>query len=110
MVVNNKIAELEEPVKIKALQLETYQLATLAIGFVLVIAVCIVMLVCSQRKREKLKELVARESARNEMITQWTKKIIIEKQQMADLSEPLVITIRNSTYRTAVLKLYIFVF
>jgi len=48
------------------------------------------MLVCSQRKREKLKELVARESARNAMITQWTKKIIIEKQQMADASEPLV--------------------
>lgn len=76
--------------KIKAFQLQTYQLAALGISFVLVIAVCIVMLVCSQRKREKLKELVARESARNEMITQWTKKIIIEKQQMADASEPLV--------------------
>lgn len=47
------------------------------------------MLVCSQRKREKLKELVARESARNAMITQWTKKIIIEKQ-MADANEALV--------------------
>lgn len=82
--------ELEEPVKIKALQLETYQLAALTIGFVLVITVCVIMLVCSQRKREKLKELVARESARNAMITQWTKKIIIEKQQMADASEPLV--------------------
>lgn len=77
--------------KVKAfMQLQTYQLAALAISFVLVIAVCVVMLVCSQRKREKLKELVARESARNEMITQWTKKIIIEKQQMADASEPLV--------------------
>jgi len=78
-------------VKIKAfMQLQTYQLAALAISFILVITVCIIMLVCSQRKREKLKELVARESARNEMITQWTKKIIIEKQQMADASEPLV--------------------
>ncbi|VVC24470.1 Hypothetical protein CINCED_3A009612 [Cinara cedri] len=87
------VDELEEPVKIKALQLQTYQLAALAIGFVLVIAVCVVMLVCSKRKREKLKELVARESARNAMITQWTKKIIIEKQQMADASEPLLMPV-----------------
>lgn len=88
---NDGISELEDPVKVKAfMQLQTYQLAALAVSFVLVITVCIIMLVCSQRKREKLKELVARESARNEMITQWTKKIIIEKQQMADASEPLV--------------------
>jgi len=86
----NVSAELEDPIKIKAFQLQTYQLAALGISFVLVIVVCVIMLVCSQRKREKLKELVARESARNAMITQWTKKIIIEKQQMADASEPLV--------------------
>lgn len=85
------------------MQLQTYQLAALAISFVLVIAVCVVMLVCSQRKREKLKELVARESARNEMITQWTKKIIIEKQQMADASEPLVNTRNVQRYRVKLL-------
>lgn len=83
-------AELEEPLKVKAFPLQTYQLAALAVFFGVVIAVCVVLLVCSQKKRKKLKELVARESARNEMITQWTKKIIIEKQQMADVSEPLV--------------------
>uniref|UniRef100_A0A2S2Q3V2 receptor protein-tyrosine kinase n=1 Tax=Sipha flava TaxID=143950 RepID=A0A2S2Q3V2_9HEMI len=83
------VNELEDPVKIKAFQLQTYQLAALGISFVLVIAVCVAMLVCSQRKREKLKELVARESARNAMITQWTKKIIIEKQ-MADANEALL--------------------
>lgn len=90
-MVNGNISELEDPVKVKAsMQLQTYQLVALAISFVLVIGVCMIMLVCSQKKRQKLKELVARESARNEMITQWTKKIIIEKQQMADASEPLV--------------------
>ncbi|XP_060838222.1 fibroblast growth factor receptor homolog 1-like isoform X2 [Rhopalosiphum padi] len=87
------VDELEDPIKIKAFQLQTYQLAALGISFVLVIIVCIIMLVCSQRKREKLKELVARESARNAMITQWTKKIIIEKQQMADASEPLLMPV-----------------
>ncbi|XP_025199425.1 fibroblast growth factor receptor homolog 1-like isoform X2 [Melanaphis sacchari] len=87
------VDELEDPIKIKAFQLQTYQLAALGISFVLVIFVCIIMLVCSQRKREKLKELVARESARNAMITQWTKKIIIEKQQMADASEPLLMPV-----------------
>ncbi|XP_026814661.1 fibroblast growth factor receptor homolog 1-like isoform X2 [Rhopalosiphum maidis] len=87
------VDELEDPIKIKAFQLQTYQLAALGISFALVIIVCIIMLVCSQRKREKLKELVARESARNAMITQWTKKIIIEKQQMADASEPLLMPV-----------------
>ncbi|XP_050053861.1 fibroblast growth factor receptor 4-like isoform X1 [Aphis gossypii] len=87
------VDELEDPIKIKAFQLQTYQLAALGISFLLVILVCIIMLVCSQRKREKLKELVARESARNAMITQWTKKIIIEKQQMADASEPLLMPV-----------------
>ncbi|KAL4112399.1 hypothetical protein QTP88_016198 [Uroleucon formosanum] len=87
------VDELEDPIKIKAFQLQTYQLAALGISFVLVIFVCVIMLVCSQRKREKLKELVARESARNAMITQWTKKIIIEKQQMADASEPLLMPV-----------------
>jgi hypothetical protein len=47
------------------------------------------MLVCNQRKREKLKALVERESARNAMIIQWTKKIIVEKQ-MADAHEALL--------------------
>ncbi|XP_050546487.1 fibroblast growth factor receptor homolog 1-like isoform X2 [Daktulosphaira vitifoliae] len=88
------VDELEEaPVKVQALQIHTYHLASLGVGFLFVISVCIALLVCSQRKREKLKELVARESARNAMITQWTKKIIIEKQQMADASDPLLMPV-----------------
>lgn len=39
----------------------------------------------------KLKDLVIRESAKSEIIIQWTKKIIVEKQKnVANQSETLV--------------------
>lgn len=41
--------------------------------------------------REKLKKLMALETARAAVVTQWTKKVIIEKSHSDNVSEPLVI-------------------
>ncbi|ENN77791.1 hypothetical protein YQE_05762, partial [Dendroctonus ponderosae] len=43
--------------------------------------------------REKRQKMIAIESARSAMITQWTKKVIIEKMtNTEDVSEPLTVT------------------
>jgi hypothetical protein len=43
--------------------------------------------------REKMKKLLAIETARAAVVTQWTKKVIVEKQNLANAQntqEPLV--------------------
>jgi hypothetical protein len=43
--------------------------------------------------REKMKKLLAIETARAAVVTQWTKKVIVEKQSLAsaqNTQEPLV--------------------
>lgn len=67
-----------------------YYLVVLGISFVSIILVYVIIIVCCQKEKTELLELVARQSDRNEMITEWTKKIIIEKLQITDESESLV--------------------
>jgi len=80
---------LEVPKK-KDFELKVYYLVALGISFVSIILVYAIIVVCCQKEKIELLELVARQSARNEMITQWTKKIIIEKLVLTDASESLV--------------------
>ncbi|XP_060845719.1 fibroblast growth factor receptor homolog 1-like, partial [Rhopalosiphum padi] len=72
----------------KTYQLKEYLLAALGISIVLVIFLFIIMLGSNQRENM---ESVARQSDSNGMI-QWTKKIIIEKQQnpSKEIFQPIV--------------------
>jgi hypothetical protein len=50
-------------------------------------------MVCMHVSREKMKKLLAIETARAAVVTQWTKKVIVEKQNLANAQntqEPLV--------------------
>lgn len=49
-----------------------------AVGFVVVIYSC------HRLKREKMKKLLAIETARAAVVTQWTKKVIVEKQNLVN--------------------------
>lgn len=40
--------------------------------------------------REKLKKILAIETARAAVVTQWTKKVVVEKQTLANAEDPLV--------------------
>ena len=51
--------------------------------------------------REKMKKLLAIETARAAVVTQWTKKVIVEKQNLANAQnaqEPLVSLYKYLTY------------
>ncbi|XP_044741041.1 fibroblast growth factor receptor homolog 1-like [Chrysoperla carnea] len=51
---------------------------------------------CRRLKREKLKKLIAIETARAAVVTQWTKKVIVEKQTLSNspnVTEPLLMPI-----------------
>lgn len=55
--------------------------------------------------REKMKKLIAIETARAAVVTQWTKKVIVEKQTNtngSNVSEPLV----SQTTRCRLCKLF----
>uniref|UniRef100_A0A1B6CPE6 receptor protein-tyrosine kinase n=1 Tax=Clastoptera arizonana TaxID=38151 RepID=A0A1B6CPE6_9HEMI len=54
------------------------------------LGVCIMMNVFRRLKREKLKKLLAIETARAAVVTQWTKKVVVEKQTLANAEEPLL--------------------
>lgn len=54
-----------------------------AVLFVLfAIGVVVVIYVFQRLKREKMKKLLAIETARAAVVTQWTKKVIVEKQNL----------------------------
>ncbi|KAF0757260.1 fibroblast growth factor receptor 1-like isoform X1, partial [Aphis craccivora] len=67
-----------------------YHTITMVIIYELIILACVIMIVHRQKKK---KELMARQSDGNERITQWTKKIIIEKLQITDVNELLILHI-----------------
>ncbi|XP_046685645.1 fibroblast growth factor receptor homolog 1-like isoform X2 [Homalodisca vitripennis] len=48
------------------------------------LGICIMMNVFRRLKREKLKKILAIETARAAVVTQWTKKVIVEKQTLAN--------------------------
>lgn len=52
------------------------------------LGVCIMMNIFRRLKREKLKKLLAIETARAAVVTQWTKKVIVEKQTLANAEDP----------------------
>ncbi|RZF43116.1 hypothetical protein LSTR_LSTR001294 [Laodelphax striatellus] len=54
------------------------------------VCVCIVMNIFRRLKREKLKKLLAIETARAVIGTQWTKKIIVEKQTLSNEENSLL--------------------
>lgn len=56
----------------------------------IIMIICISMILICLRERNKLKKIIAKEKAKSEMLSQWTKKIIIEKQQLIDENEQLV--------------------
>ncbi|XP_022914884.2 fibroblast growth factor receptor homolog 1-like isoform X2 [Onthophagus taurus] len=56
-------------------------------------ALVIVIYVITKWKQEKIKKLVAIETARAAVVTQWTKKVIIEKNHSENVSEPLLMPI-----------------
>ncbi|XP_066599308.1 fibroblast growth factor receptor homolog 1-like isoform X2 [Prorops nasuta] len=47
------------------------------------VGVVVVIYIFQRLKREKMKKLLAIETARAAVVTQWTKKVIVEKQKMA---------------------------
>ncbi|KAI5746919.1 hypothetical protein M8J77_009049 [Diaphorina citri] len=53
------------------------------------LGVCIVLNVVRRLKREKLKKMLAIETAKAAIGTQWTKKVIIEKQTSSGTEDPL---------------------
>ncbi|XP_019753637.2 fibroblast growth factor receptor homolog 1 [Dendroctonus ponderosae] len=76
--------------------------STLKIGLIIAaVTACVFLLlfyICiyyrQKIKREKRQKMIAIESARSAMITQWTKKVIIEKMSNAeDVSEPLLMPV-----------------
>ncbi|XP_039283347.1 fibroblast growth factor receptor homolog 1 isoform X3 [Nilaparvata lugens] len=54
------------------------------------VCVCIVMNIFRRLKREKLKKLLAIETARAVIGTQWTKKVIVEKQTLSNEENSLL--------------------
>ncbi|KRT85284.1 Immunoglobulin [Oryctes borbonicus] len=67
----------------------------LAVIFVLVLfgALVFVLYILRKLKQEKLKKLLALETARAAVVTQWTKKVIIEKTHSDNVSEPLLMPV-----------------
>lgn len=61
-----------------------------AVSVTIIMIICISMILICLRERNKLKKIIAKERAKSEMLSQWTKKIIIEKQQLIDENEQLV--------------------
>lgn len=55
-------------------------------------------------RQKKKKELMARQPDGNEIITQWTKKIVIEKLKKTDVNESLVSCILDYKYNITILR------
>ncbi|CAH1731188.1 unnamed protein product [Aphis gossypii] len=85
------INTLEVP-KNKVFKLKVYHSITMVISYELIILACVIMIVHRQKKK---KELMARQSDGNEKITQWTKKIVIEKLKIPDVNESLTKPVVN---------------
>ncbi|XP_012261090.2 fibroblast growth factor receptor homolog 1-like isoform X2 [Athalia rosae] len=60
------------------------------------LGIVIVVSIFRRLKREKMKKLLAIETARAAVVTQWTKKVIVEKQHLANgqnVQEPLLMPV-----------------
>lgn len=60
------------------------------------LGIIMVVTIFRRLKREKMKKLLAIETARAAVVTQWTKKVIVEKQQLANgqnVQEPLLMPV-----------------
>ena len=60
------------------------------------VGVVVVIYIFQRLKREKMKKLLAIETARAAVVTQWTKKVIVEKQNLVNaqnVQEPLLMPI-----------------
>ncbi|XP_044256140.1 fibroblast growth factor receptor homolog 1-like isoform X2 [Tribolium madens] len=70
--------------------------AAVAIFFIILILICSILLVFFKKlKIDKQKKMLALETVRAAVVTQWTKKVIIEKIQNTneDVSEPLLMPV-----------------
>lgn len=60
------------------------------------VGVVVVIYIFHRLKREKMKKLLAIETARAAVVTQWTKKVIVEKQNLVNaqnVQEPLLMPV-----------------
>ncbi|KAJ9581128.1 hypothetical protein L9F63_023694, partial [Diploptera punctata] len=76
----------EEPLQTPKLQPTLVNIVAIAL-FVLFLVGAVIMIAIFHRlkiKREKMKKLLAIETARAAVVTQWTKKVIVEKQNLAN--------------------------
>ncbi|KAK9751787.1 Immunoglobulin I-set domain [Popillia japonica] len=72
-------------------------------GYIIILAIILILLflgatvfviyILRKLKQEKLKKLLALETARAAVVTQWTKKVIIEKSHSDNVSEPLLMPV-----------------
>ncbi|KAK9496951.1 hypothetical protein O3M35_012851 [Rhynocoris fuscipes] len=75
---------------------ETTNINLIAAGvfaFFIILAAIFMFTVSRKLKREKLKKLLAIEAERAAAITQWTKKVIIEKQCLVNEQDPLLLPV-----------------
>ncbi|XP_043269981.1 fibroblast growth factor receptor homolog 1-like isoform X2 [Venturia canescens] len=71
-------------------------LAALLLCFFFFLGVFVVIYILHRLKREKMKKLLAIETARAAVVTQWTKKVIVEKQSLVNaqnVQEPLLMPV-----------------
>jgi G:T/U-mismatch repair DNA glycosylase len=84
------VESFEDETKDMSKNLITY--AAIAIILILILICSILLVFFRKLKIEKQKKMLALETVRAAVVTQWTKKVIIEKIQNTteDVSEPLV--------------------
>ncbi|KAL3289724.1 hypothetical protein HHI36_023122 [Cryptolaemus montrouzieri] len=83
-------------VKTLAVEEELNPLIIITISsFVVVIVVTSIILYCTYKNQRKMREQIAYESARAAVVTQWTKKVIIQRMQndIENVSEPLLMPV-----------------
>ncbi|CAL7937733.1 unnamed protein product [Xylocopa violacea] len=92
--VVNSLEDQEMPLTAKPQILVNVLAAVLFIFFA--VGVVVVIYIFHRLKREKMKKLLAIETARAAVVTQWTKKVIVEKQNLVNaqnVQEPLLMPV-----------------
>lgn len=90
--------EEEEPQQMAKFQLTLVNVMAILLFILFVVGVVIMLFVFHRLKikRKKMKKLLAIETARAAVVTQWTKKVIVEKQNLANAQntqEPLLMPV-----------------
>ncbi|XP_030746357.1 fibroblast growth factor receptor homolog 1-like isoform X2 [Sitophilus oryzae] len=92
LTVVDVLPDIKDP---KEMTVKIGLIIVVVVGVVLLLFLCICVYYQQKIKREKREKMIAVETARAAIITQWTKKVIIEKSSNAteDVTEPLLMPV-----------------